>query len=138
RRLVLASEHITAGVPRHRCPCVRLRRLLPDRQPRARKLIEALANYERALLNTQVLREFYVAVTRRLRVPVAEAIAQEALETLLPLAITGLAIIAGVAAASANAVASRDPHNPPDRREATEQGAAQSPSFLWRSLHLVC
>jgi hypothetical protein len=69
---------------------------------------------------------------------VAEAIAQEALETLLPLAITGLAIIAGVAAASANAVASRDPHNPPDRREATEQGAAQSLSFLCRSLHLVC
>jgi predicted nucleic acid-binding protein len=59
----------------------------PSKQARARELIEALVNGEQALLSTQVLQEFYVVVTRKLRVSVPEDVAQEAVESLLILPI---------------------------------------------------
>jgi predicted nucleic acid-binding protein len=59
----------------------------PSKQARARELIEVLVNDEQALLSTQVLQEFYVVVTRKLRVPVPEDVAQEAVNTLLSLPI---------------------------------------------------
>jgi predicted nucleic acid-binding protein len=59
----------------------------PGKQAWARELIEALVNDEQALLSTQVLQEFYVVVTRKLRVSVPEDVAQEAVKTLLALPI---------------------------------------------------
>lgn len=53
----------------------------------ARELIEQLAHEERTFLSTQVLQEFYAVVTRKLRVPVPEDVAQEAVESLLVLPI---------------------------------------------------
>jgi len=44
----------------------------PDKQERARELVEAHGRARTAVLSTQVLQEFYVATTRKLGVPLSE------------------------------------------------------------------
>ncbi|MCS6786345.1 MAG: PIN domain-containing protein [Thiobacillaceae bacterium] len=54
----------------------------PDKQKRARALIESEVEAGRAILSTQVLQEFYVAVTHKLLRPLEPAAALSALQKL--------------------------------------------------------
>jgi predicted nucleic acid-binding protein len=58
---------------------------LPQKQRRAREVIEQLAAAARAIVSTQVLQEFYWVVTRRLTKPVPEEVAEQAVKSLLTL-----------------------------------------------------
>lgn len=60
----------------------------PGKQERIRKLLQAEVDEGRAVLSTQVLEEFYVAVTRELAVPLAPDMAERALRDLARLPVT--------------------------------------------------
>jgi len=55
---------------------------VPAKQQRARALIQGLAGDDRILMSTQVLQEFYVVATGKLRPPVPEGAAEEAVRSL--------------------------------------------------------
>lgn len=57
----------------------------PDKQKRARSLLDEEVRSGRAVLSTQVLQEFYVAVTRKLATPLSEASAEQAVRHLAAL-----------------------------------------------------
>lgn len=59
----------------------------PDKKERARELFETEASAGRAVLSTQVLQEFYVAVTRKLAVPLQPEVGEGVVRNLsfLPL-----------------------------------------------------
>jgi predicted nucleic acid-binding protein len=52
----------------------------PEKQSRAREILEAEGTSGRAVLSTQVLQEFYVSVTRKLARPLDSETAQRAVE----------------------------------------------------------
>ncbi|HEY0877831.1 MAG TPA: PIN domain-containing protein [Zeimonas sp.] len=59
----------------------------PGKQSTARKLLAREASAGRAILSTQVLQEFFVAVTRKLAVPLAPDDAQRAVRRLADLSV---------------------------------------------------
>lgn len=60
----------------------------PDKQEQARALLQAEVANGRAVLSTQVLQEFYVAVTRKLARPLDALTAEAALRCLAELPVT--------------------------------------------------
>jgi predicted nucleic acid-binding protein len=60
----------------------------PERQARAAKILRADGEKSELVLSTQVLQEFYVAVTRKLERPLAEADALAAVRGLTQLTVT--------------------------------------------------
>ncbi|MBK5102090.1 MAG: PIN domain-containing protein [Desulfobacteraceae bacterium] len=67
----------------------------PDKKDRACELFEAEAASGRVILSTQVLQEFYVAVTRKLAVPLRPEVAEDVVRNLsvLPVVRIGSEII---------------------------------------------
>ena len=59
----------------------------PEKKNRAQTLLEAEVTEGQAVLSTQVLQEFYVAVTRKLSVPLPPEVAEQAVRdfSILPL-----------------------------------------------------
>lgn len=72
----------------------------PEKQDRARRLLEREVTEGRAMLSTQVLQEFYVAVTRQLAKPLDPKTAEQALYNLAQLPVsqvdTGLVLNAAI------------------------------------------
>ena len=60
----------------------------PEKQARARTVLERMADEGRATLSTQVLQEFYVAVTRKLASPLSLDDAERAVRDLGELPVT--------------------------------------------------
>jgi predicted nucleic acid-binding protein len=54
----------------------------PEKQTQARERFQAEASSGRAVLSTQVLQEFYIAVTRKLAVPLTPEAAEEVVRNL--------------------------------------------------------
>jgi predicted nucleic acid-binding protein len=69
----------------------------PSKQQKARELFQQKAGDGDAILSTQVLQEFYVAITRKLFVPVTEEIAEQAVRDLsvLPVVVADPSMILG-------------------------------------------
>lgn len=57
----------------------------PDKKATAQKILSEKGARGEALISTQVLQEFYVAVTRKLAVPLPSEIAEQALRNLVDL-----------------------------------------------------
>ena len=100
-----ASAGMTTGCPRCRlAPSPRSFRLFdkdaPAKQARASAFVEAQA--ETIVLSTQVLQEFYVAVTRRLGKPLSESEAEAAVRRLATLSVvaTDVDLVLGAVAGS--------------------------------------
>jgi predicted nucleic acid-binding protein len=60
----------------------------PDKRSRAQELLEREVAGGRAILSTQVLQEFYVAVTRKLSEPLSAEVAEQAVRDLAALPVT--------------------------------------------------
>jgi predicted nucleic acid-binding protein len=77
----------------------------PEKRQTARYCVRELVRDDRAVLSTQVLQEFYVAVTRKLAIPVPGHIAEEAVRewSRLPLVqLDSALILAGIARSRAH------------------------------------
>lgn len=74
----------------------------PDKQMRAREILQRTAKDGNAVLSTQVLEEFFVTITRKLAVPVDEKTAEQAVRELsiLPVVTTDLPMILGAVSRS--------------------------------------
>ena len=62
----------------------------PEKQAHARELFESEAMAGRAIISTQVLQEFYVAVTRKLAVPLEPESAEEVVRNLAKLPVVSV------------------------------------------------
>ena len=79
----------------------------PDRQARAAEILRADGATMELVLSTQVLQEFYVAVTRKLERPLAKEDALSAVQSLIELTVTQLdpdMIVSAIESSQAHAV----------------------------------